>query len=465
MNIGIDARFLGTETGIGRYVEQLVRHLEKIDTECHSDSRFVGTKNLVGAERPANDTGQPTASREIPRHARNDGGRKYFIFLTEKNWDPPSPGFGVVSNFHKIKADFRWYSWQEQVYFPFLIKKYKIDLMHFPHFNVPLFCPCPFVVTIHDLILLHHPSTRASRLGFVKFYLKYIFYRLVLKNAIANSQKILVPSEFTKKDILENFSIPHPTSPSRREGEEGGGGNILENKIVVTYEAASLGDVAPASQEFLSQLGIARPYFLTVGNAYPHKNLERLLRVFKRFNSEYKPSTGSGNNNLFPERSVAKLKGLKPFQLVFVGPDDYFYERMKEFVKNLDLSKDEVIMPGKVSDRELKTLYLNAFAYVFPSLYEGFGLPGLEAMACGAPVVSSDKTSLPEILGEAALYFDAGSDEDLFDKMSRLADDKGLQSRLRARGFGQVKKYNWQSLAAATLRTYETIYELHEPTK
>jgi glycosyltransferase involved in cell wall biosynthesis len=385
--IGIDARFLGTETGIGRYVEELVKNLEEIDRK-----------------------------------------NEYYIFLTEKNWDlysppPHSPPIsprakqgeleGVHSNFHKVKANFRWYSWQEQAFFPFLIKKYKLDLMHFPHFNVPLFCLCPFIVTIHDLILLHHPSTRATKLGFARFYLKYAFYRMVLKYAIINSKIIFAPSKFTKTDIMNNFSVP-------------------EDKIVVTYEASSLNDVAPAKKEFLADLKITKPYFLTVGNAYPHKNLERLLRVFKRFNSAQK----------------------NKFQLVFAGPDNYFYQRLKNYRKEIGFKKNEVIMPARASDSQLKLLYLNAFAYIFPSLYEGFGLPGLEAMACGAPVMAADRTSLPEIYGNAAFYFNAKSDEEMFNALIRFSGDDKLRRHLRERGFEVAKQYNWLDLAKKTLSHY-----------
>ncbi len=380
--IGIDARFLGTETGIGRYVEELVEHLEQI------------------AEQRGQDTSRTNAENQ------------FFIFLTEKNWDryePKSP------NFHKVKANFRWYSWQEQVFFPFLIKKNKIDLMHFPHFNVPLFCPSPFVVTVHDLILLHYPSVRASTLSPVKYYFKYLFYRLILKHAIANSKAVFAPSKFTKNDILKNFSVS-------------------EDKIAVTYEASALDKVRPAEKFFLANLKISKPYFLTVGNAYPHKNLERLLRVFRVFNA----------------------KQGKKFQLVFVGPDNFFSERLKIYARRLNLSDEEMVFGGKTSDKELKRLYLNSFAYIFPSLYEGFGLPGLEAMACGSPILAADRTSLPEIYENAAFYFNPESDEDILSALERIASDAKLRRYLSEKGKEVLKKYSWENLAANSLQIYKT---------
>lgn len=236
---------------------------------------------------------------------------------------------------------------------------------------------------------------------------------MILKYAIVNSKAVFVPSNFTKMDILKNFSVPG-------------------DKIVVTYEASSLNDVAPAKKEFLTDLKIIKPYFLTVGNAYPHKNLKRLFRVFKKFNSAQK----------------------NKFQLVFVGPDNYFYQRLKNYGKETGFKKNEIIMPGRASDNELKLFYLNAFAYVFPSLYEGFGLPGIEAMACGVPVIAADRASLPEIYGNAAFYFNAKSDDEMFNALIRISGDDKLRRHLCERGFEVAKQYNWLDLAKKTLSHY-----------
>jgi len=214
MKIGIDARMFGPrQGGLGRYVEQLVLNLEKTD--------------------------------QI-----ND----YVIFLNQANFNDYQP---QNPRFKKVSANIKWYGWREQIKFPSLIKKYDVDLMHFPHWNVPFFYRGPFVVTVHDLILIHYPARASSTLGPVTYWLKYTIFRLILWNAIIHAKKIITPSEFTKKDILKHFSVP-------------------TDKIIVTYEGVEMeDDKLPAT--------VKKPYILYVGVAFPHKNLAGLIRAFKIF--------------------------------------------------------------------------------------------------------------------------------------------------------------------------------------
>src|SRR3989339_1308260 len=223
MRIGIDARFYGPiGKGLGRYTQKLVENLEKIDSV-----------------------------------------NEYFIFLRKQNFEDYVP---KNKNFQKILADYRWYTWQEQIFFPRLLKKYQLDLLHFPHFNVPLFYRGKSVVTIHDLILIHFPTVRNSTLSPFLYKLKFLAYKMVIKSAIRRSNRVIAVSKFTKKDILENY----PEAPNE--------------KVVVTYEACE--DYCLLSpekdQEILLKYGIMKPYILYVGNAYPHKNLERLVLAFKK---------------------------------------------------------------------------------------------------------------------------------------------------------------------------------------
>ena len=174
-----------------------------------------------------------------------------------------------------------------------------------------------------------------------------------------------------------------------------------------------------------------KPYVLYVGNAYPHKNLERLILAF------------------------AKIKN-QEYQLVLVGEIDYFYNKLKEFVHNSKfIIHDSVVFIGLVSDKQLETLYQNASLYVFPSLYEGFGLPALEAMAFGLPIVSSKAASLPEILGRAAFYFDPDDIDGMAQAIKRGLRDKDLREKLREAGFEQIKKYSWSKMAQETLEIYQ----------
>jgi len=388
MRIGIDARFYGpVGKGLGRYTQEVVDNIIRI----------------VGAEAGA------------PFH--------YVVFLSPDNFDEFTASGPNIS---KVRLSCRWYSWSEQFVLPYHIWRARLDLVHFPHFNVPLFTPAPFVVTIHDLILTHFPTVRATTLHPAWYALKNLAYRLVIRVALRRARKIITVSQFTKSDLIKKFLVP-------------------AEKIVVTYEGVanlakgrdSLFVAKLDNQETLDQYHIPRQFLLYVGNAYPHKNLEVLLKVFSRLHGER------------PE-----------LRLVLVGKIDYFYERVRAAAAALNLWQKEnrnsaVIFPGYVPDAQLEILYAEARAYVFPSLYEGFGLPPLEAMAKGCPVVSSDRASLPEILGSAALYFDPADPDDMAAQIRIILDDPARREALIVSGRAQAKKYDWWQCAHETLAVYQ----------
>lgn len=373
MRIGIDARFFGpVGKGLGRYTERLIENLEKLAIE-----------------------------------------HDFVVFLRKENFDlyrPKSP------RFRKVLADFRWYSASEQVRFPPLILRERIDLMHFPHFNVPILTPCPFIVTIHDLILFRYPTRRATTLNAAVYGLKYAAYRAVIRSAARRAKKIITVSECTKRDIVKELKV----KPER---------------VIVTYEAS---DGVEAGQLTIpgtfdpTAKGIVKPYFLYVGNAYPHKNLERLLMVFKKLRDS----------------------GLDA-QLVLVGKMDYFYERLKEEARAAGLlDRGDAVFYGYAEEAELAELYRRARAYVFPSLLEGFGLPPLEAMRYGTPVAASDSSCLPEILADAAVYFNPERDGDIARAMRGVFTDQTLRARLADGGRRRVERFSWRECAERTYQAY-----------
>ena len=388
MRIGIDARFYGPiGKGLGRYTQEVVDNIIKITSaDTSRDFNFV-------------------------------------IFLSPENFDEFSC---PENNVKKVCLHMPWYSWQEQIQMPFYLWREKLNLIHFPHFNVPLLTPCKFVVTIHDLILTHFPTRRATTLAPIVYWLKNLAYRIVIFGAIKRAQRIITVSEFTKQDLITQFKV-------------------LPSRIAVTYEGVanlakgrdSLFIAKLDNQETLKQYHIADNFLLYVGNAYPHKNLEFLLRVF------------------------VKLLVRKPdLRLVLIGKEDYFYNRVKDYARSLNIWQKEnvnssVIFPGYVSDAQLEILYQEARVYIFPSLYEGFGLPPLEAMARSCPVLSSDRASLPEILSDAALYFDPENENDLLEKTWKIINEKELRDILVAKGLVQIKKYSWWQCASATLNVYQ----------
>jgi len=370
MRIGIDARFYGPESkGLGRYTQKLIENLEKV----------------AGASDD------------------------FYIFLRKENWDDYTP---TNPRFRKVLANFPWYSFSEQWRMPLLVSQYDLDLMHFPHFNVPLFCPRPFVVTIHDLILLHFPTLRTTTLSPFYYRFKFWVYKKVISSALKRARCILTVSQFTKEDILKNYSIP-------------------KEKISVIYEATDIPEENKVSLngKVLDKYDIIKPYLLYVGNAYPHKNLENLLLAFKEVLKE--------RLNLF---------------LVLVGKKDYFYKRLHKEVKKLGLKK--VIFTGQVNDQELEEIYQNAESYIFPSLYEGFGLPPLEAMARNVPVISSDHGSLKEILGENAYFFDARKPKNIARAVLEIIANEEKKNDLRKKGKQWVKRYSWFRAAGETLEAY-----------
>jgi len=375
MLIGVDARFFGPlGKGLGRYTQKLIENLEKIDR-------------------------------------KND----YVVFLRKENWDlyrPKNP------HFQKVLANYPWYSVTEQVAMPYKISQSKVDLMHFPHFNVPIFYGGKFVVTIHDLILLQFPTLKATTLSRPMYSIKQAGYKFVIRQAVRRAKKVITVSKYTKKELVRYFGIP-------------------SEKIVVTYEACNGSQQAKASsRKILKRFKITKPYLLYIGNAYPHKNLEGLIRAFKKLLKEYKLN----------------------LQLVLVGKEDYFFKRLKEEAKKLNL-KSQVIFPGFVSDEELQVLYKNALLYVFPSFCEGFGLPPLEAQAQGLPVVSSNSSSLPEILEDTVEYFDPHSIDEMTKVIAKVTKDKNLQNRLKEKGLEHVKKFSWEKCARETLEVYNEAIE------
>ncbi len=375
MHIGIDARLYGPEQGgLGRYIEQLILHLEQI---------------------PTTDT--------------------FSIFLRSENWEAYQP---KNKNFRKVMADIPWYGWKEQVLLPKIFEREHVDIMHFPHWNIPLYYNQPFVVTIHDLLLLHFPTRAASTLGPVTYWFKQYMYKKVLRHAAQHAEHILATSEFTKQDIHHTL-------------------DIALKKITVTYQAAFLkkekGSAALQTTpvKWLERLGITKPYLLYVGVAYPHKNLDGLLTAWEIFCAKY------GNN----------------YQLVLAGKHNYFY---KKLLANQRASKNEnkPIFTGFVSDTELETLYKGAALYVFPSFYEGFGLPPLEAMSYNLPIAASNASCLPEILGEAAVYFDPHQPTEMAAVFFKTLTDQAMRHALIAAGQKRYPRFSWKKLAEKTAETY-----------
>jgi len=380
MRIGIDARFWGTEhTGIGRYVMELVSCLEKIDRE-----------------------------------------NEYLIFLRKKYFNQLN---FTNSNFKKRLADIPHYSFAEQISFTKVLHKERLDLVHFPHFNIPILYRGKFVLTVHDLI--KHQSKGPSTTTHSRFFywLKFIAYLAVINIGLRRAQAIIVPSFWWQDRLKRKFGLS-------------------ERRIKVIYEAVSQDFKKPIRSrnkklidQVLEKYQIRSPFVIYTGNLYPHKNIIRLVEVIRMINQK---------RTLF---------------LVIVCGKSIFWRRFKKEIEETSAS-EFVFLTGFIPDKELTFLYQAASAFVFPSLLEGFGLPGLEAMAVGLPVIASRASCLPEIYQGAAYYFDPTSSDDIKTKILEVLENRKLRVELIKKGYRRVKDFSWEKMAQETREIYQTVIKI-----
>ncbi len=356
MRTGIDGRLM-EETGVGRYIRNLVREL-----------------------------------------AVNDHTNEYVVFLRKKSFDAfKAPN----SRWRKVLADVAWHTVTEQIFMPRIFQKEKLDLLHVPYFNVPVLYRGPFIMTVHDLTIMHFDTGKASTRSWIFYKFRRAGYRIILRWGILHAKHLIAVSKETKKEIIDHFSV-------------------AENKITVTYEGVDK-DLRGTKPSIIRE-----PYFLYVGNAYPHKNLETFLEAFQ------------------------KIKG--DTKLVLVGKDDFFYQRIRNVVADLRIA-GSVIFFGAANDGQLASLYQHAIALVFPSLMEGFGLPALEARSFGCPVICSDIPIFHELLGDEAVYFDPKNSADIAHKLlEALREGKEGKSESISR---VVSRFSWEEMAKKTIDIYE----------
>lgn len=313
---------------------------------------------------------------------------EFVVFLRADNFELYQP---KGTHIRKVMADIKWYSLEEQFKLPGIITKENVDVMHFTHWNMPLLYRKPFVVTIHDLIMHHFPRHEATTLGPVLYWVKDKLHRLVVSNAAKTAKRILATAEFTKQDIIKTLGIS-------------------EDKVEVIFQRATIARPLE-TVEVKDKYELVRPYVLTVGSAYPHKNLQHLLDAWKIVH-----------------------KALPTPELLLVGKDSVFYDRLSQYIESTPSARHI----GFVPDEELAYLYKHASAYVIPSLYEGFGLPPLEAMQYDVPVVASRASCLPEVLGDAALYVDATSPASLAKGIYTILTNETLAQHMKEQGSKRV---------------------------
>jgi glycosyltransferase involved in cell wall biosynthesis len=369
MRIAIDAiPLVAAKTGVGHYTDALAEGLAR----AHPDHQY----NLLSP----------------------------FEFDFDYNGDRPKnlnkQIIPVRSIFHK------WWL----VGLPSLLRIYQVDVFHGTNYCVPVFAPCPTVVTIHDLSLFTqsymHEEANVKR---GKRRMPIMARRASL---------IIAPSEWTKREIIERLRA----SPE---------------KIRVIYEAAREGmkPLPPhLCQSSLDKCRIRRPYLLYVGTIEPRKNLLTLIRAYDE---------------------LLRTTTLRP-QLVLCGGRGWLYDEVYRLVEDLKL-QDQVRFTGYVEDADLPALYSAAEAFIYPSFYEGFGLPPLEAMACGAPVITSDVSSLPEVVGKAGLTHAPNDARALTEAMAKLLGDETAREHFKREGLKQAAKFSWDRAARETQAVYDEV--------
>jgi glycosyltransferase involved in cell wall biosynthesis len=298
----------------------------------------------------------------------------------------------------------------EQCVLPFILLAHRIDVVHSLHYTFPLLSPCAQVVTLHDMTHWLHPGlhTRGRTIVMSRFA------RLAMQHAEA----VLFVSDSTRKDAERLF----------------GSGNNLRTVTPLAVDHAAFTDIQPAAiDETLARLGIERPYILFLGTLEPRKNIVRLIHAFDSLGKKF-----------------------AQYKLVIAGKPGWHYEAILEAVENSP-NKARILRLGYVAPEDKAPLIAGCDALVYPSLYEGFGLPVLEGMAAGAPVITGNASSLPEIAGDAALLVDPSSTEQIAAAMRSVLSDETLRARMRIASRRQAAKFSWGQTARTTYAAYRRL--------
>ncbi len=347
--------------------------------------------------RKLRDYGIGTYVRNLLRHlSRIDPATEYVLLC---NGEDCGTLEALGENFRTVADLSAPYSIREQLSVPLDLRREKIDLFHAPHYVLPPLTPCRSVVTIHDCIHLRFPQYLPNRLA-------YGYARASLWIATHRSNRVLTVSEASKRDILRYFRIP----PAKID--------VIYNAIDERFgESPDDEEVARVRERY--QLN--DPFVLYAGNIKPHKNLERLIEAFQ----------------------MLRKGDLEHVKLLIIGDEISKYATLRRAVHHYKLHK-HVRFFGFVPDKTLAVLYRLASVFVFPSLYEGFGLPPLEAMASGTPVITSNVSSLPEVVGDAALLIDPYDPGAIAAAMRRVLTEPALREDLRRRGLERVREFSWE---------------------
>ncbi len=371
--IGLDCRLAGKRhAGIGRYIENLLIELSQL---VDQSTKFI------------------------------------YFFHDQKQLDPIKPKIKKSQQIEFKFAPIRHYSLKEQTQWLQIINQAELDLLHVPHFNIPLLYQGQLIVTIHDLLWHQQIGPAATTLPAWKYYLKYLGYRLVTKQAVKKAAQIIVPAKTIKQTLNQYF-------------------NHINHKTHVTKEGISqiFAREFKHRQTVPHKLETNSHQLIYVGSLYPHKNVDLILEA---------------------------LKEMPDYTLKVVSARNIFVKRFQQKVAKLNLT-NQIKFTGYLSDQKLVKELKNSLCLVQPSLSEGFGLTGVEAMACGVPVLASAIAIFQEIYEQAPLYFEPDNVSQLIKQIKTIQDPKTRASAVR-KGYQTVADYSWTQMAQQTWNIYQQV--------
>ncbi len=357
--LGIDAR-LYRQTGVGVYIRNLLLYLEK------------------------------TLPAEVT----------VFVYLRKEDFDTVTFN---NKNFIKRETDFQWHTLSEQTDFLKALNKDELDLMHFTYFSYPIFYRRPFISTIHDLTPYLFKTGRASTKGPLRYGVKHFFFGRILKAQIKKGKAIITPTQVIKDQIIKHF------------------GKKYADKIHPIPEG--INEEIKKTKEADLKRQFPKDFLIYIGNFYPHKNVEKLIRAFAKVNEEV--------------------------ELVLAGPDDFFTKRIEETIYDLKAS-NKVLLYKNPSQEDLVFFYKNAKALINPSLSEGFGLTTIEAAYFKTPILASDIAVFQEVLGDSYMSFNPNDEDDIAATIFSFLKHKPRQN------YSFLKKYSFEKMTEETVKLYKT---------
>lgn len=292
------------------------------------------------------------------------------------------------------------------------LRRRPVDILHVQYTSPPL-APCRVVATVHDLTFEHLPDTFKRR--------SWMQLRLTVRATVRRAAHVIAPSEYTRQDLIKTYKL----DPAR----------VTAIPLAASQHFRPVEDISEL-ERVRRRYGITRDYILAVGSIQPRKNLSRLVRAYSGLRRE------RGRSNL-------------P-QLVLVGKKAWLYGETLKAVEEEGVG-DSVVLTGYVSEGDLPALYTGALLFAYPSYYEGFGLPPLEAMRCGTAVLTGNRTSLPEVVGDAGLTADPFDTGAIARALARLIEDPALRAELGARGLERASAFDWRDTARMTLQVYRRV--------